>query len=624
MAITFNDVWANLLSCSFYDSSAGTYTQRGSTRQVKNCDMFPDSGVDAGDAFVMAIEYATYGATNGYGKCNKVKINIDTAVAAGTWEGVWEYAHDGSNAVPLWSELTVVSDGTSNLQATGSQTLEFEVPDDWDNFHLTNISGGSWIYYSWLIRFRVTSVASLTEGGHIIDSNDNAQSCGYTIHVDGYDSGSPCTMDDIYDADVAGSWGVVTKNKNQFYFNCNLAASAGNYISSKSEQIIFNTNWIMANDGALVSGEVYSGNKVRYGSSIIFLGANCNYPGGGVASAGSRIYNSHIRHYWEKTAVGYNGYWSGGLGGTDQIIYDTYIERMRNMSFSGATNGIIGVKHTAHIEGSGAIIAEGTVFSSGYGVRTQNGNPHYIHSYDFSKVATAPFNPYLSNNDNNNFYAVDCDYGAFTYDKYAYWVSGSGTNNKIWIILSFLLKVVDEAGNAISGATATLTDKNGDEVFSYETNTDGYAGEDSGSMTAATASSISDTLKSWTQNLWRFKEVYITSGSGVGQRRYICYHSSTYTTLPLVPDFQTTPSATDRYIIIPYVSWLELAPITEETTSSVWSTYTNYNPFTLTITKSGYKKYESTFTLNKKFDQVITLSKAKDLNFSNKVKRITQ
>jgi hypothetical protein len=42
-------------------------------------------------------------------------------------------------------------------------------------------------------------------------------------------------------------------------------------------------------------------------------------------------------------------------------------------------------------------------------------------------------------------------------------------------------------------------------------------------------------------------------------------------------------------------------------------------PFTITISKSGYKTYKSKFTLNKKFDEIITLSKVKDLNFSKNV-----
>jgi len=46
---------------------------------------------------------------------------------------------------------------------------------------------------------------------------------------------------------------------------------------------------------------------------------------------------------------------------------------------------------------------------------------------------------------------------------------------------------------------------------------------------------------------------------------------------------------------------------------------TDFNPFILTITKSGYKKYKSKFTLNKKFDEIITLEKVKDNNFSKLV-----
>ncbi len=627
MAITFNNKWLNVQSCAYYDASATTYTQRGATRQVKNCDVFPDSGVDVGDAFIFAIDYSPYYNTIGaHGKANKVKVNLDVGVAASSWDGVWEYVNGGTNAVPTWGALTIISDGTNKLRTTGSQTIEFEVPDDWDNFHLTNIGG--WIYYTFMIRFRITTVAGLTEGGHIIDSNDNCQSCGYTIYVSGYTSNAPCTFNDIYNASVAGGWGVVTKNANQYIFNCNLCNGSGNYISTKQEQIIFNTNFFMTqadNTGTLICGEIYSGNKTIKGSSFIFIGKNCNYPGSGIAGANSQLLNSQFRHYWKSVAAGYNGYWGGGFGGfANQTLYDVYVEGFRNMAFDGADDAIIGVRHTAHIEGSGAIIAEGAAYNCAYGQRLQNTFNTYIHAYDFSKVTNAPFNPYLYNRDNNDFYAVDCDYGTFTTDKYAYWSSGSGTNNKIWIIASFLLKVVDESGNAISGATVTLKDKNGDTSFSYLTNADGYPGQDSGAATGYTASTLSDTSKSWTSNQWRWREIYITSGSGAGQRRYIKYQTTPYTTLNLAPDFQTIPATNDRYIIIPYVNWLKITPAIEETTSGVWSIATEYNPFTLTISKSGYKTYKSVLTLTKKFDQVITLQKVKDLNFSKYVKRISQ
>lgn len=50
----------------------------------------------------------------------------------------------------------------------------------------------------------------------------------------------------------------------------------------------------------------------------------------------------------------------------------------------------------------------------------------------------------------------------------------------------------------------------------------------------------------------------------------------------------------------------------------------DFNPYTVTISKSGYKTYKTIMTLNQKLTTTITLSKVKDLNFSKTVQRITQ
>lgn len=49
-----------------------------------------------------------------------------------------------------------------------------------------------------------------------------------------------------------------------------------------------------------------------------------------------------------------------------------------------------------------------------------------------------------------------------------------------------------------------------------------------------------------------------------------------------------------------------------------------FNPYTITISKSGYKTYKTVMTLQSQFATTITLSKVKDLNFSKTVKMVTQ
>ena len=162
-------------------------------------------------------------------------------------------------------------------------------------------------------------------------------------------------------------------------------------------------------------------------------------------------------------------------------------------------------------------------------------------------------------------------------------------------------------GNIIEGATVTLTDTDGATAFSGVSNADGYAAAESGAFTAVTASDMTDDTKSWAVNQWRYNEIYVTSGAGVNERKYIRPTASTSTYLWLAPDFGTTPSIGDRYIMIPYITAIELSPIALTPSSSVWSAVSVKNPFVLNISKPGFETYTSILTLTKAFNSVIKL-----------------
>lgn len=610
MAITFNDTWTTFswedntsYGIWFYDASAGTYTRRTGT----TFDLFPDDV--AVDDCLYFVQYNTYPQFNG------LKLNVTTPLVASSITGVWQYHRIASfNGPQNWYDLSGVTDGTNAFQTGGTNTVTFTCPTDWENRGYTLSNAVNTVFYCFAIRFKVTAVDTPTEGGACLRSS--LQTLPYWILVSDGTTGTPKTFTDIYNADVAGGWGVVTKNNKNFNFDTNLYLPSGYYLSSTSEIIQFAINWQMSLTGVVRFGTLYSGDKVYAGSTFIFNLQNRDLTTGRLSpSDDSYIYNTTFRCV---SVSGDNqGYW-GTPGASKVSMYDCFFDGFRQCVFSKSTNAVIGIKARCHIEGDGSVIAEGSQFGGGRGWRITSSPISYVHKMDFAQNTTSPFDAYLYNNDNVNKYAVDCKLGTFTYDKYCYWNDGSGTNNKIWCVASIQLKVVDKDNSVISGATVKLVDKDGTEIFSLTTNTDGYIGSDNGSMSGASSSSISDTSKSWTQDLYRWREVLITSGSGVGQRRYIPAQTGTpYTTLPVAPNFVTTPSANDRYIIIPYVSWLKVVPATEESSATVTSSYTSYNPFTLTISKSGYKTYKSTFTLDKAFDQVITLEKLKDNNFSS-------
>jgi hypothetical protein len=614
--ITFNDKWENLRMISYYNSFNDSFTFRGIANNVYGGDLFSDTAI--------VNDFVMFSFGQLIGKVNAIKINIDTPLVATSIDGVWEYTSGGTNQVPSWKTLTV-TDNTNKFQNSGENEITFDVPEDWENFNYTK--RGVNIYYCFQLRFRITSLTGLTEGGKLVNTTDTSQCKPYSIYALSFDDpNNPLTMSQIYAADVAGGWGVVTNIGNQFTFNCNLNYYGGVwYFESKNEQIQFLMNWFWLGDYRNESnfGELISGSKVRFGSRVMFIGNNVNYPSQRyITGENSKIYNTEFRIVQQGThSAGFNGYWSGGVGSRKgQSLYDVYVEGFRHLDFRNE-NVIIGVRTNSNgfsgcqIETPGAIMYKCSIDSGFNGVRTNTSNPNdYIHECDLSG-AIYPNNPFWATDlAIFHFYHVDCYYGNKTTSEIVAWNHSSSPDtsgdHKVFDVSSFLLQVLDVNKNAISGATVTLKDKNGDTVLDLTTQEDGYATADSGTITSATSNSIDDTTKSWGNVMYR--EIVVTSGNSIGSRRII-KHGNTATSLPMAWDFEVTPTINDRYIFVPYVGWRYFVPLNYTPRTRSDSTVTDLNPFTLIIRKSGYKTYISIFDLTKKFDEILTLKKTKDI-----------
>lgn len=618
-SITFNDQTVNVLSVAYYNSSSGTWTKRGSTNNVYNVDLFPNT-VTVGDFIVFAGNWRNKG-----GKFNKLNLNIDVGIAGTGVTGVWEYINGGTNATPTWAALSVISDGTNGLTTTGANTLEFTVPNDWNNYHYTGITAYA-IYYTWNIRYRITGFTTFTEGGHLANVSNSNTTNSYTIFVSGYSSSTPVTMADIYAADVAGGWGLVQNCNDAYIFDCNLYFDNDNYFESISEYIQFNLNWVINTEysSVFLLGEITVGSKTQKGTMFKFIGQDTNCPSN-LFGSGSRVYGSSIIHKFLSGSVGSNGYWGASVGNyPDQIVYDFYCEGLRQITLSYNANVMIGIRcaaidgRTSQCESPGAVVQNCTLYGGDYGWRPGVSTGHdylYIHECDVSDN-TYPANPYQTTNfDHSDFYMVNCYWGAVADENKSYWrigsSSGAGPHN-VNEAYSVTIQVLDVKGNPIQNARVKLTNTDDDEIFNVLTNADGYAGLDSGTITAVTSSYIQDSSKSWSTDEWWWQYCLITSGDGIGQRRII-KKGNTSTQLDMHFDFVTTPSTNDRFVIIPIATSKVMNPAAY--TANTWqkSTATSKNPFTLTITKNGYKDYESTFDLTQEFNEKITLKQTNNL-----------
>ena len=71
---------------------------------------------------------------------------------------------------------------------------------------------------------------------------------------------------------------------------------------------------------------------------------------------------------------------------------------------------------------------------------------------------------------------------------------------------------------------------------------------DGGTATSATATTITDSSKSWTTDFWAGGFVYIREGTGAGNIRTIS--SNTADTITVSSDFSTTPDTSSKYVIL--------------------------------------------------------------------------
>lgn len=208
MAITFDntDVVTDIFR---YDASANTCfgIYYGRINPTKVFDYF-DNDATAGD-------YIAFGWDNGV--WHNLTVNVGTALVAANITVAWEY----QNHSYQWLPLTNLVDPSNGFQNTGTHTITFDIPSDW-RYHGTPITtvgglGGSYYYYSaCYVRCRIVSVTGITEGG--ANTNVKPTLKDYAIMIDG----GTIAPSDLYNADVAGGWGVITNTGNYYNLMANL------------------------------------------------------------------------------------------------------------------------------------------------------------------------------------------------------------------------------------------------------------------------------------------------------------------------------------------------------------------------------------------------------------------
>lgn len=197
-----------------------------------------------------------------------------------------------------------------------------------------------------------------------------------------------------------------------------------------------------------------------------------------------------------------------------------------------------------------------------------------------------------------------------------YWRSNVPVSNQWREAVSVVLRVVDQTGTAITGGALTIKNKDATPVLDYDgaTSINGITSDNNGwfwreqvTVTSATASTVTDSSKSWTTDQWKGRNfAYYKYGRLLGAK----VKSNTATVLTLCENLAVSPAAGDKGGIQLEFSWgwLNHKSGTGAGSGAAYTDYNSMNPHTLTITKDGYQDYQDTITVNRKMDMEVALS----------------
>lgn len=178
---------------------------------------------------------------------------------------------------------------------------------------------------------------------------------------------------------------------------------------------------------------------------------------------------------------------------------------------------------------------------------------------------------------------------------------------------TFLVSVVDNLpppggeGSPLAGATIEIKAADGTVVGNHTTTEEGLLLDENLTLTGATTNTLTDATKTWVVNAHRGREIFILTGAGVNQVGVVL--SNTATTLTLHEDLFTTPAVGDKAGFRVAVQFVELQH--KEGSGSgegpAYTTRLDYNPFTITVSKPGYRTNVTKGVLSSKSSWVVAL-----------------
>lgn len=422
---------ANMTAATILYYNGSTYTARDKTG---NTDLLDDSfAVD--DCLYIAPNLNTYSAWT----LRMIKLDIDTAVSAASYEYVWEF-YTVNNT---WEEIPIVEDDTQGFTVTGENYVKFA---DMTNWKATSVNS---LNYLW-IRLRVTAVTSPTEGGHQDATYFKWRDNKFT--ASGTSVSDQLNFDDLYQAVVDEGFAHIYARKNsspyfisyQFY-NVVLNLQGGYFKDASNTKLSVTFISGYWQSGYVTLGEdnamfPYTG---RYGSQITFIVSRpdpyVRWAGSSLSAYATSFFNDgpYANYSHNITMKGCmvegNGYWGGAVNNITNCIFLSSF-----MDYTGPAGAEYNV--------------DGGYFTS---VNTYS-NPMTVYN---ASLYNANIRAY------NHLYLYDCTELATV----GWTRTGGVAEGKLYEYKSLTSKIIDVDGTAISGATVRYE---GDDGSSYSLTSD--------------------------------------------------------------------------------------------------------------------------------------------------------
>lgn len=299
-----------------------------------------------------------------------------------------------------------------------------------------------------------------------------------TITVTGYTELVPCTFEDVYQADVSGGWGVVTKQGVQYLVDCRLVIgdrSTTTWFIDTFKQVQFLGTAISVNQQILIEvkdygnfrlGEIASvANKTgKKGCSILFTFSGY-YPVMMKVTGENGVFELYDSNFTSTTNLRAETTCTGRQGKIYECTFLNILAITGNLDCHRVTISTPDRGVYANVEGAiydDLFIHDNTRYGA---IFLFSGLPDCAPRNLKVRNVTAIARMHMGGAYDQSLINADADEWVISW-------SGSGTP-KLFRKYEFDLKVVDQDGVAIQGATVTLYDKDENQVFQVTTDAQG-------------------------------------------------------------------------------------------------------------------------------------------------------